>query len=119
MRLSPLYHWSPADRYQSIREHGLRPAQPSTTAGGPLQYICLAPDPQTAWSISGAMEYLSEIEYWDLWLAHLGDTDEIHIRSEFGPRVYEIRVRGPVPPNQLWWIGRRYDLGVPSEEMSP
>lgn len=111
--LSPLYHWSPAERYDSIRAHGLRPGSDPTVAGGRMQHLCLGIDPQRAWSLSGAMDYVNEIEYWDLWLVHVIDTDELHVRTDYGPRIVEVNLRGCVPPDRIWWAGRRYDLGVP------
>lgn len=117
MLLTPLYHWAPATRYESIREHGLRPGQPPTVASGQLTYLCLGPDPKLAWAISGAMDFVNEIEHWDLWQVHLVSGDELHVRSEFGPVIQEVKLRGCIPPDRLWWIGRRYDLGVPHQCM--
>lgn len=119
MNLSPLYHWSPSERYAAIKRDGLRPGSPSTVAGVDLTYLCLAPDPRLAWSISGAMDFVSEIEDWDLWQVRTAEGDELYVRPDFGPMVYEIKCRTPIPPDRLWWIGRRYDLGVPHTEPKP
>ncbi len=116
MRLTPLYHWSPAERYEAIRRDGLRPGQPPTVASGQLTYLCLGTDPRLAWAISGAMDHAQEIaEHWDLWQIHMVDGDELWVRPDFGPVIQEVKLRGCVPPDRMWWIGRRYDLGVPYE----
>lgn len=114
VRLGPLYHWSPADRHDAIRRGGLQPGCAPTVAGGPLTYVCLGMDPGAAWSISGAMDHVSEVERWDLWQVALRDRDEVWVRPEFGPTILEVKVRGLVPPDRLWWVGRRDDLGVPA-----
>lgn len=119
MRLSPLYHYSPHDRYGSILRYGLRAGQPPTVSSCAQQHICLGPDPREAWRISGAMSWVSDVESWDLWQVELDETDEVHVRSEYGPTVREIMVRGVIAPQRLWWIGRRYDLGVPAELILP
>lgn len=114
MLLNPLYHWSPAERYASIVRDGLRPgSDPTVATGTRLTYLCLSPDPRLAWSISGAMDWVSEIEHWDLWQARIVDGDELHVRPENDPVIREVKLRGCIPPDRLWWIGRRYDLGVP------
>lgn len=113
MNLNPLYHWSPAERFDNIRFQGLRPGSEPTVASGPLEYICLGTTPALGWRISGAMEYVSEIEHWDLWQVDLPDNAELWIRGDFGPTVSEIKCRTPIPAERLWWVGRRYDLGVP------
>jgi hypothetical protein len=113
--LSTLYHWSPAARYDGIVRDGLRPGCPPTVAGGPLTYLCLSPSPSAAWAISGAMDYVNEISNWDLWQVSLIDGDELYVRPEFGPYIHEVKLRGSVPPDRLWWVGRRYEMGVPAE----
>lgn len=115
MRLTPLYHWAPAERYDLIRREGLRPGCAPTVASVPLTYLCLGPDPRLAWAISGAMDYCQEVEHWDLWQAHMVDGDELYVRPDFGPAIHEVKLRGCIPPDRLWWIGRRYDLGVPPQ----
>lgn len=115
MILTPLYHWSPADRHESIRRHGLRPGSDPTVASGRLPYVCLGADPLTAWSISGATGWCTEIEQWDLWLVHIAPTDDLYVRPMFGPKIEEIKVRGCIPPDRIWWIGRRDDTGVPAD----
>lgn len=111
MKLETVYHWAPADRYDQIARDGLRLKEQPTTTGDPttrMSYLCFSPDPATAWSLSAAIDWrYSEVETWDLWLARLGDGDEVHILPEFGPRIKEIRVNGPIPPDRLWYVGRR------------
>lgn len=107
MKLDALYHWSPAKRFDAIYREGLRPHSPSTVASSSLAYVCLSPDPSTAWTLSGGMDWVSEIDEWDLWMVHLADGDQVCIRSEFGPSIEEVKVYGPLPADRLWWIARR------------
>ncbi len=107
MNLQLLYHWSPADRFDSINRYGLIAGSPITVASSALETICLGPDPRTAWSISGAMDWVSEVDEWDLWLVALADTDNVHIRPEFGARINEIKVRNSIPRERIWHAGRR------------
>lgn len=107
MQLGALYHWSPADRFDEIYRTGLRPHCAPTVASGTLAYICLSPDPSTAWSLSGAMDWVSEVDEWDLWLARIAPGDHVCIRGEFGPLIEEVKVYGALPADRLWWAGRR------------
>jgi hypothetical protein len=117
MILSPLYHYSPAERYGLIRAQGLRPGQQPTVSSCAQQHVCMSPDPRLAWKISGAMSWVSDIEQWDLWQVWLIDSDEVHVREEYGPVINEVMVRSIIPPSRIWWIGRRYDLGLPPEQV--
>lgn len=113
MRLPVLYHWSPAENFGSIMDHGLRLFQPSRDgADFRPSYVCLSPDPRAAWSLSGGMER-SETEQWDLWLVTLQDTDEVRIRGDFGPHIVEVRVYTPISADRLWYVGRRDSLPRP------
>jgi hypothetical protein len=114
MLLTPLYHWSPADRFDSIRDRGLMTNQEATVASTPLTYLCFGTTPQLAWRISGAMDWVSEIVHWDLWLAHIAETDEVTVRGNYGPQLEEVNIRGHIPPDRLWWCGRRDVTGHPS-----
>jgi hypothetical protein len=113
--IGPLFHWSPADRFESIRLNGLRPGQPPTVASGSLHYICASPDPRAAWVISGAVEWCAEVEHWDLWLIHLQKSDELHVRPFFGTQIEEIKIRNPISADRLWWVGRRDIASIPGE----
>lgn len=107
MQLGALYHWSPAARFDDIYRDGLRPHAPNTVASEGLPYICLSPDPAVAWTLSGGMDWVSEIDTWDLWLVHLASGDQVCIRAEFGPEIEEVKVYGPLPADRLWWVARR------------
>jgi hypothetical protein len=117
MLLGPLYHWSPADRREQILRDGLQPyAPPAVSGGGEMStiawpYLCFGLTAKGAWRYSGDMGYdhLSETE-WDLWQVALADTDEVHIRAEFGPRVKEVRVHNAIPADRVWWVARRDGL---------
>lgn len=112
-----LYHWSPSDRYDSIRLGGLRPLQEQTVASGRLHYICASPDPRRAWLLSGATEWCNEIDEWDLWSIFVAESDEIHVRPYFGTRAEEFKIRNPVGPERLWWVGRRNTACVPADTL--
>ncbi len=119
MILTPLYHWAPANRFEEIRRTGMKIYRSPTVAGSALPYICASPDPQTAWKYSGAMDWVNEISTWDLWLLHLAMTDECWVRPDYGPLVIEIKIKSEIPPDRLWWVGRRQDLGVPDPAPAP
>lgn len=107
--LPALYHWSPEGRRAAIRGDGLRPfSEPVVQEGGhAFAYICLGTDPQNAWTLSGDMGWVKEVERWDLWQVRLADGDEVHYRSDFGPRLIEVRVFTPIPGERVWLVGSR------------
>lgn len=115
MILPALFHWSPADRRESIQREGLRPYCPaviSTCVDGngrdlSWPYLCFSPTPSSAWGLSGDMHWATEIEQWDLWQVRLADGDEVHVRSDFGPVIREVRVYGSIPPDRCWWVAMR------------
>lgn len=109
MRLGQLYHWSPADRLPSIAEQGLRPHSLNVICSAPYEFICASPDPRTAWSLSGAVAGIAGYASadWDLWQFEVTATDEVHIRSEFGPDIQEIQIRNPIAPERLFHVARR------------
>lgn len=113
MLLPALYHWSPADRRSAIRAEGLRPYCPPTLCtGGPdgdlsYPYLCLSPTPSSAWGLSGDMDWVSEIEAWDLWQVRLADGDEVRYRGDFGPVLREVRVYNAIPADRIWYVATR------------
>lgn len=128
MLLAALYHWAPSERYDSIRARGLVAGSLPAVASVALHTVCLGPDPQQAWALSGAMEWLADVDEWDLWQVVLGPNDEVMIRAEFGPQIYEVKVRNSIPPDRLWFVGRRGCSGgecgpqavtAPSEKVTP
>jgi len=78
-------------------------------------YLSFSPTPSCAWSLSGAMEWVSEIDRWDLWQVRIEEGDEVGIRPEFGPVVQEIKVYSAIPADRLWHVGER---GVPVFEFA-
>jgi hypothetical protein len=114
MILPTLFHWSPLERREQIRVEGLKPYSPTAVTSDPaLEWahgfgcICLGPSPARAWSLSGDMQHVSEIEQWDLWEVVLAATDEVRVRGEFGPEIKEVRVFNPIPADRLWWVATR------------
>lgn len=118
MIVGPLYHWSPADRFTAIRENGLRPSQEPTVASGPLHYICVSTSPIAAWTLSAATDWCQEIESWDLWIIHCAPSDELHVRPFFGNQMEEIKIRNPIGPDRIWWVGRRDISCVPATALA-
>jgi len=109
--LPALYHWSPVERRSEIRKDGLRPHEQAVTHSDPAltsPYLCFSPTPSCAWSLSGAMEWTSEVDGWDLWQVRLEEGDEVHIRPDFGPTIQEVKVYTPIPSNRLWYVGERH-----------
>lgn len=111
MRLGALYHWSPADRHDSIRRDGLVPHSMSVVCTQPYEFVCLAPDAATAWQLSGAVAFeingFVSPQGWDLWQVTLDDGDEVHPRAEFGPVISEVQVRNHIPADRMFYLGRR------------
>jgi hypothetical protein len=105
--LPALYHWAPAERHAAITTEGLRPHSVNTVASTNLPYVCLGVEPGVAWNLSGGMEWVSEVPEWDLWQVSIGEGDHVCVRPDFGPRIHEVKVYGPIPPDRVWWVGRR------------
>lgn len=115
MNLTHLFHWAPADRYESISRHGLLTLQEPTVASARLHYACASLSPDRAWMISGALNWCAGIDNWDLWMIHIGPLDQLHLRPQFGPLVEEVMIHNPIPSDRLWWVGRRSTTGTPGE----
>lgn len=110
--LTALFHWSPADRRETILSEGLRPYAPPAVSGGDIAwpYLCFGTSPQGAWRYSGGMGYEHFEEYeagWDLWQVTLAERDEVHVLPCWGPAVHEVRVHNAIPADRLWYVGRR------------
>jgi hypothetical protein len=111
--LFPLFHWSPTERRDSIRRDGLQPySEPTVTARGEelvaFPYVALSQSPSRAWSLSGDMEWLSEIESWDLWQVGLTDEAEVHVRPFWGDTMDELQVYTPIPAEKVWYVATRH-----------
>lgn len=118
VRLGPFYHWSPAERRDSIQRDGLVPNSLNVVCSQPYEFICLSPDPATAWTLSGAVAadingYVSD-DGWDLWQVDLADGDEIHPRAQFGPVITEIQVRNRIPAARVTYLARRTPATPPA-----
>jgi hypothetical protein len=109
MILPVLYHWSPVDRRDSIRKEGLVPFSEPTVQSGHLffPYICLGASASCAWAYSGDMDWVSEIEIWDLWQVVLGENDEVRFRPTYGNRLEEIKVYNTIPADRVWFVATR------------
>lgn len=111
MFVPALYHWSPRERLPSIKRSGLMPGkQPfgctsigSVHDGEPV--LCFSTDPAAAWAYSIGAFRLTGM--FDLWQAFLNDSDAVHYRSDYGPRIIEVRVANRIPKSRLVWIGER------------
>lgn len=107
LELGQLFHWSPRDRRETILREGLRPFSGPTCGADPLPYVCLGSTPRGAWALSGDTDWGHEQEDWDLWQVTLADTDEVRVRAEYGPRIWEVKVHNVIPPDRMWWVGER------------
>jgi hypothetical protein len=108
--LGPLYHWSPSGRRDQIEAVGLRLHQAAAVHGDPAMtapYLSLGTSPAGAWALSGDMEHVAEIDEWDLWEVWVGQRDDLRVRAEYGPTIREVKSYTPIPPDRLWWCGRR------------
>lgn len=112
MLLPVLYHWAPSDRYDMIDKQGLVAGSKPTVSSEAVTSVSLSADPQTAWSLSGAMEWCSDVDQWDLWMVRLAEHDEVQVRAEFGPRIQEVKVRNSIGRDRVWFVGRRAFSGV-------
>jgi hypothetical protein len=110
VKLAPLYHWSPVGRRATIRNEGLRlHARPTVVSDKTLSqpYISLSPRPSMAWGLSGNLDWVSEIEDWDLWEVRLPEKAETHVRPMWGDEIEEIQVYTAIPADCVWWVGMR------------
>lgn len=110
-KLPVLYHWAPKAKREQITLEGLKPYQAATVCTPDMRspYICLSPSASSAWSLSGDMEWVSEIEEWDLWQVVIPNdsTTEVHVRPFFGNTVEEIKVYTPLAPSCVWYVATR------------
>jgi hypothetical protein len=110
--LPHVYHWSPTERREEILKHGLQLYSEPSHSTESYPYTCFGPTPKAAWKLSGDLEELGDNAGWDLWEVRLPDDAETHIRSEFGPYIYEIRVRTGIPADCVWWVASREGLSA-------
>jgi hypothetical protein len=54
------------------------------------------------------MEWVSEIDCWDLWQVRIAEGDSICVRPDFGPVIQEIKVYNQIPADRLWHVGERH-----------
>lgn len=120
--LGQMFHWSPIEVRPSIRKRGLKPTCPTAVAGRPvppdlghfvtedeldgLPGVCLGTSPAVAWSLSGVWS-AARGSVWDLWEVRLTVDDEVHVRTEYGPEINEVRVLGRIPRSRCWHVGSR------------
>lgn len=119
LALGPLYHWSPRERRKSIDRLGLVPGKRNVC--GPVYrwdadgnesreefrqpMLCFGVTPAVAWAYSN--DVWKHPGTWDLWEVHLIDTDEVHVLSNYGPRIREVRVANRIKKSRLVWVGER------------
>lgn len=109
MILDILFHWSPIENRESILQTGLKPyAHPCVHSRNlAYPYICMSPSPSLAWGLSGDMDWVGDIEDWDLWMIRLAEKDDVHVSPNWGAEIAEVRVRNAIPADRLWWVGQR------------
>jgi hypothetical protein len=120
--LGRLYHWSPAANHDRIQKRGLKPTVETTVHMHPVPVntghsesddeletfmaVCLGTSPSVAWALSGVWS-AERGETWDLWEVVLEDEDEVHIRTEYGQFIHEVRVLNKIPRGRCWYVGSR------------
>jgi hypothetical protein len=135
--LPPMYHWSPRSRRGAILGRGLVPnrrftmsaldpknlAKECKECGSPgwVDEVCLAPSPQVAWQLSGALKIHGPGDelVWDLWQVALAGDDEVHVLANWGPYVAEVRVRNRIPKSRVWLVGERTAVVGRRERVPP
>lgn len=120
--LANLYHWSPECARAGILRRGLLPRTETFIASHPVTpgighhtcedeasthlAVCLGTTPAGAWSLSGV--YSAERgETWDLWEVTVPEDTEIHVRTEYGTEMWEVRALGRIPKSYIWFAGSR------------
>ena len=113
MILPPLYHWSPQEHRAKILQHGLQIMREDQKAkedgfhGVRWPWVCLGSTPLQAWDLLPWFgEELAGMEF-DLYEVKLQETDDVHIRCDFGPVVREVRVHNSIPADRVFWVARR------------
>jgi hypothetical protein len=125
--LPPLYHWSPATRRASINRRGLltgrhlsrfdpvpdaeldpdlSPVEVLEQQRWRATYICLGFTADAAASVSWRV-FGEPGQEWDLWQVYLGAGDEVHVRPEYGPQLWEVRVHNPIPKRRVHFLASR------------
>ena len=95
-----------------ILKHGLvLGSEPMVNRDVRNPHISLGVRPSGAWAISGDMDWVSEIEEWDLWEVRLREGDHVVIRPEFGPQIQEVQVGNTLPADRVWLIAQRVPVG--------
>ena len=103
-----VYHWSPTSRRQQIEERGLRIRSLSLHA--PIRYpmVCFAPDPLSAWSMSGGTFVIDGEDSWDLWGVYAGDLRYgFEVIPNDDATIRELRVYRSVPADAVHLVGSR------------
>lgn len=102
-----LYHWSPTERYSSIKHDGLVPGKLSTDRLWRPPVICLSSDPWAAWWLSGKTSRGQATHEWDLWLVYTHEIMgwEIIPYDDGEPREYRVYER--IYKRNIHFLGRR------------
>lgn len=123
MYINSLFHWSPAANRESILQNGLKIySDPVVHSSGSFPYLCFGTSPRGAWSLSGNMDWVSDVEQWDLWEITLADYDEVRILPFVGKRPEEVRLYTSLPADRCWLVGTRSCLcakGISSYDYFP
>lgn len=106
MILHPLFHWAPTARRDAIRAEGLRILAEPSCSSQAYPYVCCCLSPSMAWALSAGATPEAAAD-WDCWQVVLNPEDPVEVLPIWGNRIEEIRIRGPVGPDQLWLIGSR------------
>lgn len=102
------YHWAPTLVRKRIKKQGLVPGSLARTGDWKPPYICLGPDAQTSWVLSGKYhEKEEDLGPWDLWEVNVNEQagyEELYFDNG---RVKEIRVYDRIYKRNVWLVGQR------------
>lgn len=109
---TPLFHWSPHERFKQIKREGLMPGKWSTDRFWRPPVICLGSNPQLAWALSGGTLRGLQHAVWDLWMVWMSDLDGYEEIWDYYPdsdRTYikEYRVYQRIYKRDLWYVASR------------
>ena len=100
-----LFHWSPRDRRDAIKEQGLRTKQASVDGLWRPPFTCWSDSPSLAWALSGAIH--PEIPEGDRWLSWSSRVRKLEMIPFDDGQPREYRVYHNLAPSKFWYVATR------------
>ena len=97
------YHWALKERRKRIERVGLVPGNWSRDRLWKPPYVCLAPFPELAWNLSGALDKSPKV--WDLWQVWVGEQSGYEELLFDNGNLKEIRVYERIYKRNIWYVG--------------